>query len=163
MGFCYDAYLTEEAVEQSDLSTAQCMLLGLVADEETVQTLSDTLPELETPDSFDLSDAADDRRAQCTSRFTGTSSGFSAEITLDSDNYVFFSVPNDEGWRATVNGELTEIVTVNYGLCAVRCEAGDSTIEFTYHTPWLSAGAAVSALSIFFFVLLSLRCRKKPV
>ena len=95
MGFCYDGYLTEEAVEQSDLSAAQCMLLGLVADEQTAQTLSDTLPELETPDSFNLSDAADDRRAQYTSLFSGTSSGFSAEITLDSDNYVFFSVPSD--------------------------------------------------------------------
>lgn len=163
MGFCYDGYLTEEAVEQSSLSAAQCMLLGLVADEETAQTLSDTLPELETPDSFDLSDAADDRRSQCTSRFAGTSSGFSADITLDSDNYVFFSVPNDEGWHAAVNDEPTEIVTVNYGLCAIRCEAGNSTIEFTYHTPWLTAGAAVSALSVFIFVLLALRSRKKPV
>ncbi|MDO5549036.1 MAG: YfhO family protein [Eubacteriales bacterium] len=152
MGFCYDGYLTQEDVERSDLTAAQCMLLGLVVDDRTAQIVSDSIPELDisqiSADDFDLTDTANARRAQSSSDFVGTSSGFTASITLDNANYVFFSVPNDDGWRATVNGQEADILTVNYGLCAVRCEAGDNAIVFTYHTPWLMAGCVISALSI---------------
>lgn len=167
MGFCYDGYLTQEAAENSNLTMAQCMLLGLVVDDRTAQAVSDILPELDvsqlSADSFDLTDTANARRTQSSSDFAGTSSGFTASITLDSANYVFFSVPNDEGWHATVNGQEADILTVNYGLCAVRCEAGDNAIVFTYHTPWLVAGCAVTAGCLLLtLVLVFFSKRRKP-
>jgi uncharacterized membrane protein YfhO len=161
MGFCYDSYLTQSAVEDADLSAVQCMLLGLVVDEDTASAVSSLLPELDASalDSFDLTDAANARRAQCADDFVGTSSGFTSHITLENANYVFFSVPNDDGWSASVNGQDAEILTVNYGLCAVRCEAGTNTIVFTYHTPWLAAGCAVSAASVLILLFILIRRR----
>ncbi len=155
-GFAYPAYITEEESAQSDLSKAQLMLLGLVVSDES--SVSDILPKLDIPSAseFALSEAADVLRTQSTSSFEGTSRGFSAAITLDRDNLVFFSVPNDEGWTATVNGQPVDIQTVNYGLCAVRCPSGNSQIEFTYHTPYLTAGCALSAVCAAVFVLLLL-------
>ena len=45
------------------------------------------------------------RRASACSVFQMTNSGFHAEITLDVPNLVFFSVPYDDGFTATVNGK----------------------------------------------------------
>ncbi|MGN1014908.1 MAG: YfhO family protein [Butyricicoccus sp.] len=155
-GFCYDGYITEETAESSSLSKAQLMLCGLVADEQTAETLSEIMPELELPQTFDLSDEADKRRAQSTSSFSGTSTGFTANITLKTANYVFFSVPNDVGWTATVNGKEADILTVNYGLCAVRCNRGINQIMFTYHTPWLTVGCAMSLIAALMMTFLAL-------
>ncbi len=44
------------------------------------------------------------RAASACDSFQYDSSGFTATISLDSPNLVFFSVPYDEGWTATVNG-----------------------------------------------------------
>ncbi len=159
-GFCYDQYLTESQAEQSSLSRTELMLSALIVDEQTANVVSDLLPE-GTIDSFTLSETADARRAQSTQSFSGTSRGFTASITLDNANYVFFSVPNDDGWQASVNGQPADILTVNYGLCAVRCEAGTSTIAFTYHTPLLPLGCIVTLVSAVILVGL-LPHRRRP-
>ena len=48
-------------------------------------------------------------------------SGFHAEITLEKENLVFFSVPYDDGFTAYVNGQEADIVEVDEGLMAVLC------------------------------------------
>ncbi len=146
-GFCYDGYITQQQAEESPLSKTQLMLSALVVDGEEAFAVSQLLPQADIAD-FSLTDAANARRTQCTDSFAGTSSGFTASITLDRANYVFFSVPNDEGWQASVNGHSADILTVNYGLCAVRCDAGTNTIVFTYHTPWLVYGCVLTLLSL---------------
>lgn len=82
--------------------------------------------------------------------FERDSKGFQAKIdTNDKDEYVFFSVPYDNGWSATVNGEKAEIMRANYGFMAVKVPANQtSTIRFDYHTPGILYGAFVSALCI---------------
>lgn len=146
-GFCYDGYLTQEQAEQSALSKTQLMLSALIVDDAAAQTVSQLLPQANVTE-FSLENAAAARQAQCTTSFVGTSSGFTASITLDKANFVFFSVPNDAGWHATVNEKPVDILTVNYGLCAVRCDAGVSDIQFTYHTPWLVPGCVLTLLSL---------------
>ena len=58
---------------------------------------------------------------------------------------MFFSVPYDDGFSATVNGEPAAIEKVDDGLMAVYVPAGENEIEFTYHTPGLKVSACVSA------------------
>ena len=65
-----------------------------------------------------------DRRAHSCSVFQMNNAGFHAEITLDKENLVFFSVPYDDGFTAYVNGEKTDILQVDEGLMAVLCPAG---------------------------------------
>ena len=77
--------------------------------------------------------------------FTRDNRGFTATITLEKENYVFFSVPYDEGWTATVNGKSADVEEVDNGFMAVAAEAGDNTIAFHYTTPGLHAGAALTA------------------
>jgi hypothetical protein len=82
-----------------------------------------------------------------------TKNGFSASITLEKDNLVFFSIPYDEGWSATVNGKKVDVERVNKGFMAVPVTAGESQIEFTYKTPGLYHGALITLSAIFVWVL----------
>ncbi len=91
------------------------------------------------------------RRASAAYRFEATSSGFTANIQMPRENLVFFSVPYEAGFTATVNGRETPVENVSGGLCAVYAPAGDNEIVFTYHTPGLSVSFAITMISIAVF------------
>ena len=80
--------------------------------------------------------------------FEADGTGFTAHITLESENLVFFSVPYDEGFSATVNGGAAPVERVNGGLCAVPCGAGENTIVFTYQTPGLRLSTTISLAAL---------------
>ena len=82
-----------------------------------------------------------------------TNSGFHAEITLDTANLVFFSVPYDDGFTATVNGKETDILRVDEGLMAVLCPAGSSSIEFVYQPDGIRLSKLVTLAALPVFVL----------
>ena len=103
------------------------------------------------------------RRAACVAAFTATGTGFTAKTAYDADELVFFSVPYDDGFSATVNGEPAAIEKVDDGLMAVYVPAGENEIEFTYHTPGLKVSACVSAAAIAVYgvyLLMIMRKRK---
>ena len=45
------------------------------------------------------------------------------------DKYAFFSVPNDNGWGAKVNGKTVEILNIN-GMMAISIKKDKKIIEF---------------------------------
>jgi Bacterial membrane protein YfhO len=53
-----------------------------------------------------------------------------------------------DGWSATVNGRAATIMPANYAFRAVAVPAGAARVEFRYWPPGLSAGLAVSGLSV---------------
>lgn len=87
------------------------------------------------------------------STFEIDNTGFSAEIDLKEKQLVFFSVPNDDGWTATVNGKKVKVIDSNVGFMAVECEAGHNEIRFNYLTPGLVEGLAVSFVFIAIFLM----------
>ena len=78
-----------------------------------------------------------DRRSMSCSSFSRDNGGFSAVFTSDRERLVFFSVPYESGWSATVNGEPAQVEKVNVGFMAVKVPAGTSEIRFDYSTPGL--------------------------
>lgn len=82
------------------------------------------------------------------SRFEYVKGGFDAEFeNHGGDNLLFFSVPYDEGWTATVNGEKAEIEVVNLGLMAVKVKGhSKSQIAFRYTTPLFREGIILSLI-----------------
>ena len=87
------------------------------------------------------------RRETAADSFTRDNRGFTATITLEKENYVFFSVPYEEGWSATVNGEAVPIVKSS-GLMAVPVSGGDNHIVFHYTPPGGTAGIVLTAVSV---------------
>ena len=94
-----------------------------------------------------------DRRSMSCSSFSYDNGGFSATFTGDRERLVFFSVPYEGGWSATVNGEPAVIEKVNVGFMAVLVPAGTSEIRFTYQTPGLALGAAVTLAGVLILLL----------
>ena len=78
---------------------------------------------------------------------------------------MFFSIPYDEGWTATVNGKEAEIIKANVGFMAVKVEKGVSEIKFNYQTPYLLDGIKISTVSalvlIIYIIAFSIYNRRK--
>ena len=72
--------------------------------------------------------ACDDLRKTSATKFKVDNGGFTANVTRKKDTLVFFSVPYDKGWSATVNGKPCEIEKVNAGFMAVKVEKGKSVM-----------------------------------
>ena len=173
MGFTYDYYLTESEYEETNKSTRSNLLMRtLVLKDEDAEVYGKYLTHL--PDGKreklfyeDYVQDCRERRAAAASVFQMNNAGFHAEISLEKENLVFFSVPYDDGFTAYVNGTETDIVEVDEGLMAVLCPAGENTIDFVYQPdglqvsrPLTIAGIAVWLVYTAYFVWRRRRTKK---
>ena len=173
MGFAYDYYITREQFEDiPEQQRGNILMRAVLLDEEQIEAFRDILqplPEVRLNGrdyEHYVADCAD-RRAAGVTEFTATRTGFTAAADYDGDRLVFFSVPYDDGFSATVNGEAVEIEKVDNGLMAVRVPAGHAEIVFTYHTPGFSLSLTVTltGTAAYLLYLLWLWCnqrRRKP-
>ncbi len=174
MGFTYDQYITEaEYYSFAEADRAAITLKAIVLSDEDAAKYDGVLTHMDVNTVFVTTeeyyaDCTNRAAVSCNETYSPDSDGFSAEITLSQSDLVFFSVPYDEGWSATVNGEKSEIIKVNVGFMAVKCEAGESAIRFDYETPGGKAGLLITVISAVIFlvyVVLSVRPRflQKPL
>lgn len=172
MGFTYDFYVTKAQLDTvPEKERAQILMRALLLDEEQIETyagLLDPLPEEELEDRTADRYAEDcaDRRAGGVVEFAANRSGFTAHTNYADQELVFFSVPYDDGFTATVNGVPAAIEKVDNGLMAVLVPAGDADIEFTYHTPGLALSARISLAGVAVYgvyLLFLYRTRKRKL
>lgn len=158
-GFTYDYYISQEAYEsnfaQSDRE--KLMLRAMVLSDEQIEKYSGILEGLTSDkmmltESTYLQDCAD-RKENSSEEFSTDKNGFTAKITLDRQNLVFFSIPYDSGWSAYVNGEKVDVERVNVGFMAVLCDVGTSEIRFEYETPMLNVGVITTGICLGVFGL----------
>lgn len=150
MGFVYEYYVedvdykftknTKENNRRIQLMTQACFL-----DSETAKALGDVVKPL-GDNTMKWEDACELRRQSACTDFVLTSKGFTATSQGDKERLVFFSIPNDKGWTAYINGEKTEIYTVNGGLMGIIVPEGTSNITFDFMPPGLIAGAVISSV-----------------
>ena len=93
-----------------------------------------------------------------------TDTKLSGEIDVDAPGVMYTSIPYDDGWSATVDGEPATIETVGGGaLIAVRLQPGRHTINFSYMTPGLVPGAVITVLAAFMLIGMLLYKSLAPV
>lgn len=171
MGFTYDNYVTENQYYASTESNRHLLLLkAIVLDDESASRNSDILTQIPDTERLDYSedeyyDDCNARKSLCCDSFNIDNQGFTASIDLtnhETDELVFFSVPYEDGWSATVNGEPAQIENTNIGFMAVRVPAGtDSTIRFNYKTPGLQLGFIITLISTGIFLIYIVILKKK--
>ena len=167
MGFTYDYYVTADQLDRvSETERAQILCRALLLNEDQVSafdTLLQPLPDEELTNRSEDAYAADcaARRAGAVAEFTATDTGFTADTNYDTDELVFFSVPYDDGFTATVNGAPAGVEKVDDGLMAVYAPAGENEIEFTYHTPGLKLAAGINAAALVLYGVYLAILRKK--
>lgn len=160
-GFSYNYYMSGEFCDSySKSDRASLMLKAILLTDEQIKKYGGMLDDLEDlslpPYGYDETEtslsfngdamAYDSEQLRKTAAyyFKTDNYGFTAKVTRDKDNLVFFSVPYDKGWTAYVNGKETEIEKVNVGFMAVKVGAGESEIRFEYRTPGLAYGLMVT-------------------
>lgn len=158
MGFTYTQYMDEDTFEAiATTSRSANMLRAILLTDEQIEKYGDLLTPMDVENfsmNYDDVSAAALQRAQSSGWFFETDSlGFTSKITLAEDNLVFFSVPYEKGWSATVNGEPVEVEKVNLGFMAVKASAGENVIRFTFVPPGLVLGAGVTAGSILLLIV----------
>ena len=143
----YADLLTMIPLSDDDVSLCDRIGGGLLTDDDVPYIAA--APSVPSMTTAVLTQAASTLRENSSSSFKYTTTGFESVISLKKDNLVFFSVPFDEGWSATVNGQEAQIEQVSVGFMAVKVPAGeDNRIVFTYMTPGLKKGALTSAASV---------------
>ena len=154
MGFTYDYYINERDFEKiAEEKRAAVLLRALILPDEDSLDYADILEKMPEDYYDDLGQTdyeadCQNRRATAGESFVIDKRGFTSEINLPRENLVFYSVPFDKGWSATVNGEPAEVQQVSIGFMAVRAPAGQNTIRFTYTPSGLYAGIAASLVGL---------------
>ncbi len=160
-GFSYNYYMSYDFCEEySKTNRAALMLKAILLDDEQIKKYGGLMTDIselrnsvyyseDDETSLSITDdtlAYDSEQLRETSAFyfKRDNRGFTAKVTRDSDNLVFFSVPYDSGWEAYVNGKPAEIEKVNAGFMAVKVGAGTSEIRFNYVTPGLVDGLKIT-------------------
>ncbi len=150
IGFTYNTYMTaSDFAATFEDDRAVLMLKTLIVPDDMEDEVSQYLrPYDQFTDGPALkeyiSDISRDHMDECAYNVLQTTDSYEVSIDADSDKYAFFSIPNDSGWKAFVDGEETAIVDVN-GFMAVKIHQGTNRIRFEYTVPGLMSGGIISA------------------
>lgn len=152
-GFSYDSYITDSQYKGLAENLRHLVLLkSIVLSDEQAEKYGYTMTHQEhvmdfeyTPEQYQT-DCAKRRESSCLG-FEYDNIGFSATTAnnTNQEKLVFFSVPFDSGWSASVNGKPAKIEEVNVGFMAVSVpENSESSIRFNYRAPGLLEGVVIS-------------------
>ncbi len=149
-GFTYDKYVTYDDLSiVNEDKRANILLRAIALDEEILKEYNLPLTRLNEDSLYDYSFESfeidvENRKNSSSYSFEMNDDGFIANINLEKENLVFFSVPYSEGFTAYINGEKAEILKANYALSAVYAPMGELEIVFEYKTPYLDLGVFIS-------------------
>ncbi len=158
MGFTYDYFTFDADVQKMNTDQRPNIFMkALVLDDQQAMKYGGIL-EHKSFEQKDMSEneyyknCLDRRNSACTS-FEYDTHGFTAKADLERENLMFFSVPYDEGWTATVNGKEVDIEKVTYGFMAVLCPKGECEIKFTYKTNGSGLGLLMTGTGTVTFII----------
>ena len=77
----------------------------------------------------------------------GTNS-LGGKITTTRSSVLVVQLPYSTGWSVTVDGTPAQVLRADTAFLGVALEPGSHTVAFTYKTPGLTAGAALSAAGV---------------
>lgn len=156
-GFTYDKVLSRSTFDKlSNLKKDITLLNAAVIEDEQLSQFSN----LENYDTnsiaanYTLDMLAADAKARADgalaiSQFSQKS--IKGEITVNKEKLLFFSIPFDLGWTATIDGQVAPLTLTNVGFSSLLIPTGKHSIELNYNVPYLKKGMLLSLLSILIF------------
>lgn len=157
MGFAYDKYVPDSVIKNAtEIDKTNILLEALVLDDMQAAQYADVITRYdensEIRDRNTYKAACAEKQLNSCYYFKEDTNGFDAKINLESDKLVFFSVPYEDGWTATVNGAEAKIEKVSYGFMAVLCHEGENEIRFNYKTAGLTEGKVITLSGFIIFI-----------
>ena len=170
-GFTYSRILPRSAFDSLGWLEKDISLINaaVIADEDMpffssldefdpVSITSNYAPEMLAKDARELAAVSLNIRAFSNGDISG-------DIVADRDRVLFFSMPLDRGWKATMDGRDAVLFNVNAGLTGLFLPAGEHKVVLSYSVPYLQEGLWLSSISFMLFggVIWRSRGRKKPM
>ena len=147
IGFAVDHYiLRDELMKIPEEDRGVALLYAAVIDPEEETLLSGLCTGLtaeEIPVEQELTAVVSKNRENAVQDFTRDSRGFRCVSDYPEARYVWFSVPDEGGWTARIDGKKQEILP-SAGMMLLQVPEGHHEIEFTYVTPGYTAGKYIS-------------------
>lgn len=91
-----------------------------------------------------------------------SSTKITGTIDCDRSGVMYTSIPYDGNWKATVDGQPAEIVTIGNAMCGLELTEGSHTVVFTYHNKAFTLGLAVSIVSTLALAAIYILSRSSP-
>ncbi len=163
IGFQMDSFVRRDELKAVPLEARAFMMLGAAVVEDKDVSLLAGYADEKDQESFDWSRSYDQYVLEDIENgvkdFSKDASGFRCTDVSDRDHLVYFSVPNDEGWSAAIDGAPAKIIDSG-GMMLLCVPAGSHSIEFSYETPCLKAGIVISLAGLLMNVLLYVLYRR---
>ena len=151
MGYSYDYYILDNGLEFSkDIKVnnkrIETMVSACYIDGQTAIKLSDIIKLLNKQTDWNKEVEELNKNTSLNVKMTGR--GFKATVHGKKERLIYFSVPNDSGWKAYLNGKEIEIYTINGGMMGVIAPSGKASFEFKFITPGLRLGAFITCITL---------------
>lgn len=156
IGFSVDSYITKNDLMKLPVEDRAIALLDSVVLDDDVKK-SEIVNSLTCTTDSDIDfgksviDYVNEHISGAVQDFNLDGNGMYCNCSYDKETYVYFSVPYDKGWTATVDNKETEIIETG-GMMLIKVPAGIHSIKFSYYTPGLKIGVAVSVVSAVIYI-----------
>ncbi len=154
IGFVIDSYITTDELMKLEVDKRGIALLdSAVIDSGSIDYLKG-LNENKS-ENIDIGktvpEYVEELSAVAVNDFELDDNGFRASTNYKNDSFVYFSVPYDEGWKASIDDDYCNIIQSG-GMMLIEVPAGNHMIEFYYSTPGYRAGVIITVMSIAVYV-----------
>lgn len=156
IGFAINAYMLDDemaAIPQENRALA--LMQAAVIDDEDQGRVDSCMRHIDVGTiNYDIpvSDMISYTNYYAVEEFERSSHGFACKTSYDSEQMVYFAVPYDDGWTATIDGIETDVV-YSGGMMLLHVPEGVHRIIFTYNTPGIHTGIIISLISSILFVI----------
>lgn len=159
IGFKIDHYILEEDLMLIKKKKRGIALLHAAVinenDEPSVRHLVSKVTKADIDFKEDIDHRIKYAENQSVNKFERNSTGFSCLTDFEDEALVYFSIPNDPGWKITIDGVPAEQIDSG-GMILLKVPAGDHHIIFRYSTPGLKAGIIITMISFISFMILGI-------
>ena len=166
-GVAFDTVLDDASFKKmSNFQKDQFLLRGCVIDSADADLLAMgkkfNMADTTIPFSLDrYADYATNLRKDTLTITQFKESDIKGTINVAAPKLLFFSIPFDEGWSATINGAPAKLYKVDCGLTGLKLATGKNNVEISFEPRLMKKGAMVSLLSLLVFAGLLFVTRKK--
>lgn len=165
MGIGFDTYITETEFEESGAAKwvkDRMLMKFIILSDEVAEQFADVLENAEISGMnnitlFEFRKDVTARREMTADTFETTHKGFSATTSFDSERLIFFSVPYEKGFTASIDGVEAPIYKVDYGFMALRVPEGEHDIVFSFVPTYYKEGMIMSVFGMALFILILLK------
>ncbi|MEO8146904.1 MAG: YfhO family protein [Bacteroidia bacterium] len=156
IGYTYDTYIYEKDLKNTSKKGRTLLHSVVISENQTDKfkdfTYDNSIDTTVSPLPLELYRELVNRLKQDTLAISEhTQNFFKGKIKLEKKKLLFFSIPYDRGWKATVDGNDAELELVNIGFMGIILDKGEHDVELKFEPPFLNAGLCISGVSLLLY------------